>query len=253
MAIDTKHTMGDWEFEKPLATGASFVEEGQLVIRSFNATTGEEEATVGSAGAGQVLLGFAKLDTVSPAATEVLAETSEVPAVPDVAGDYHVTLTKGNITSDIDANGDVAVYDVTNSTWLSVAAAIASGDFIVSDAANGELEFHVDEAGIEIQVYYRRTLSASDRDQKYQQRHINSNAMASLEKIGVISGVGRIRTDQYDVSVGDWSTGTLRTGAAGVITTAAGGTDISAYVRVVKAPSVDDPMLELEFNLPMSS
>lgn len=248
--IDTKRTMGSLDYERPRASTANFTEEGMLVVRSFNTTTGVEEATHGTAAGGLTLLGFSKLDTVSPSTTEVVAEEGlEVPATADSDGDYHVTLGHDALTSDFETNGDVAVYDVTNETWLAVEAAIGDGDFIVSDAANGELEFHSAQAGIEINVYYRRTLTASQRDQKYQRRHINSGAQDDLEKVGIIGGEGEIYTDQYDVSVGDWSTGTLRTGANGCITTQAGGTDISAYVRVIAIPTVDRPTLGLAFNL----
>jgi len=254
MAIDLKYTMSDWEFEKTINSAASFVEEGQLVVRSFNSTTGEEEAAVGSETGSLVVLGFAKLDTISPAATRVYTETTEVPATADGSGDYKVTLGHTLVTAAIDTDGDVAVYDKTNSAWLAVGAAIASGVFTLFNAASGILEFHADEAGIEIDVYARVTMTARERDQMYQQRHVNSNAMDDLEKIGVISGTGKIRTDQYDVSVGDWSSATLETGALGVITdSAGGGTNIASYVRVTKVPSVEDPFLELEFNLPMSS
>lgn len=248
MAIDTKQTMGGYEFEVPLAASQTFTEEGQIVTSAL--VNGEEAASVGAASGSLNVIGFSKLDTVSPAATEVVGEEGlTVPSTADSDGDYHVTLEHDAITSAFDANGDVAVYDVTNSTWLGVGAAIADGTFIVSDAANGELEFHSAQAGIEFNVQYRRTLTATQAQQKYQRRHINSGAMDEQQKIGVIAGKGVIYTDQYDVSVGDWSSAVPTTGAGGCITDGGGGTSIAGLVQIIHSPTADEPWLGMRFNI----
>lgn len=255
MAIDLKRTNASWEREQALASTATIAEEGQLLIRSFNTSTGNEELRESPGSTSEVLIGFSKLDTISPKTTRVYTEEAEVPSTADGDGDYEVELGHENVTSDLEANGDVAVYDVTNSTWLSVGASISDGVFVLL-GDNQTLEFHSAQAGIEIQVYARVTMSAREQQQIYQQRHINSNAMSELTdngNVGVITGIGQVFTDQYDVSVGDWSTGTLLTGVNGHITTQAGGTDISSYVRVISVPTVDDPYLGLEFNLPANA
>jgi len=250
MAIDTKYTMGSYEYERPRASTASFTEEGMLAVRSMNAITGEEEATHCTVAGSLIPLGFTKLDTISPAAVEVIQEDGlEVPASADSDGDYHVTLNYDAVTSALNANGDVAVYNVTGSAWLTLGAAIADGTFTLSDGANGILEFHSAQAGIVINVVYRRTLSAHDRDMKYQQRHVNAGAQDLLDVVGIIAGEGQIYTDQYDVHVGNWTTGTLTTGPLGTLTMGGGGTDVSSWMRVIKTPSADNPKLGIAFRL----
>lgn len=249
--IDLKRTMGDLEFERPVNSASeAFDEEGQMVLGVLNATTGVEEARrTDSTDAAGRLLGFAKTDDIAGASdSEVLSEEAVVPSTADGSGDYHVTLGF-SVTAEIDANGDVSVYDKTNAAFLTLGAAIASGVFAVTDAANGELEFHSDEAGIEIDVIYRHEMTAREKRMKYQGRSVNNSAGGDLDRVGIISGVGEVYTDQYDVSVGNWASATPCLGANGVIS-GAGGADISAVVQVIKTPTVDDPFLGLRFNLP---
>lgn len=245
MSVDLKRTFADLESERGVFTGATFEEEGQLVVG--NISTGVELAAQGAAAASQVLLGFAKKDTVSPAGTRMYGTDGQVPA----ASPYTVDIGHTLVTADLNAFGDVQVFDVTADAYLTLIAGPtpASGEVDLLDATAGTLDFHADEAGHEIQILARVTMTARERDGIYQQRHINSNAQADLELIGYWTGRGEIYMDQFDAAVTDWDTGTLRTDASGFITTAAGGTDISGLCRVISVPSADDPWLGLSFNI----
>jgi len=244
MAIDLKKTDSDLDIEVPLGLGQSFTEEGQLVIGTL--ASGEEVANVGTAAASLKLLGFAKLDTVSPASTRTFSTTGTIPS----AAAYTISIGHTLVTSDINADGDVRVQRVDTGAYLTLASgAPASGEFQLSDAANGVLTFNSAQAGLQVRIWARVTMSARERDGLYQQRHINSNAQGDLERVGVISGTGVIYTDQYDMSVTDWTSGDLRTGAGGVITVGGGGTVLDGSVSVIHVPSLDEPMLGLRFTL----
>lgn len=249
--IDLKRTTSDWEIEKPLSSTAEFAEEGMLVTSSL---VDGSEVVAPTTGAGtDKVLGFSKGDTILPA-DYVYTESSVVPASATL-GVYGITLGHNNITADDSADGDIAVYDDTASAWLTRVAvgAPASGEFSVVSAAAGTIRFHADEKEHDVTIYARVEYTARERDQKIQRRHINSGSLADLSKIGVISGTGQMYTDQYDVGVGDWTTGTLRAGTNGRITTAGAGKSLATAMRVIKVPTSDDAFLGLEFTLPMSS
>lgn len=246
MGLDLKRTDTDRDYELGLLLGEVFEEEGKVVVATLD-TDGNEVAEVGTQAAGLKVVGFSKLDTISPAVTRSFTGSAVIPAV----APFTVSIGHTLVTSDINANGDVRVQRVDTGAFLTlVAGAPAAGEFQLSDAANGVLTFNAAQADVEIEFGARVTMSARERDQLFQQRHINSGAQADLERVGVISGNGVVFTDQYDESVTDWDTGTIRTGPLGTLTTAAGGTDISSKVSVVHIPSTALPFLGVRINLP---
>lgn len=252
--VDTKHTYSDFEIERPLVTGTSFTEEGQLVVRTM--VNGIEHVNPSVPSATDIVIGFSKLTTVSPAGTRVYTAQLAVPATA-TAGQYLVTIGHLLITAGIDPNGDVSVWDRSAAVpaWLTLIApgAPAATQFSVSSAANGILRFNAAEAGHLIDVYAMVTMSATERDQMFQQRHVNNTTtLTQLGNVGIWSGTGEIYTDRYDPSCTNWDTGVLYTGPLGCITTdiALGGTVLTALMRVTKIPTVSDPTLGLGFKLP---
>jgi hypothetical protein len=246
MALNLKKTSTDRDDELSLDVGETFEEEGKLVVSTLNAD-GEEVAVVGTQAAGLKVFGFSKLDTISPAFTRSYVTSAVIPAVAPFTVDIGHTL----VTSDVNADGDVRVRRVDTGAYLTlVAGAPAAGEFQLSGAATGVLTFNAAEADVEVEVFARVTMTAREQAFLFQQRHINSGAQADLEVVGVINGVGTVYTDQFDESVTDWDTGTLRTGPLGTITTAAGGTDISSKMTVIHIPDTTEPFLGLRVNLP---
>lgn len=244
MAIDLKQTDSTRDLELPMAVGEVFDEEGQLVIQTL--TSGEEQAVRGTAAGSLRLLGFAKLDTVSPASTRAYTTTGVIPS----SAPYTIDIGHTLVTSDINANGDIRVQRVDTGAYLTLAAgAPATGEFQLSGGAAGIITLHADQAGLQVRIFARVTMTAREATGLYQQRHINSNAQADLQRVGIISGTGTIYTDQFDQSVTDWTAGDLRTGAAGVITVGGGGTVLDAELSVIHVPTVDSPSLGLRFNL----
>lgn len=249
MAIDRKRS--DWtrQFDLPLAVGQSFTEEGQIVTEALS--SGVSVASRGAASGSLVPVGFAMLTQVSPGSTRMYTTEAVVPSTPDGSSEYIVDIGHTLITSAINALGDVAVYDRTAAAFLTLVAAgaPASGEFALKSGAAGTIEFHADEAGHEIDVYARVTMTAREQVGLFGQRNINANSQADLEMVGVIGGQGVLYTDQFDVSVGSWASGTLTTGAGGVFTMGGGGTALTTRAHVIKVPTVDDPWLGIRFNL----
>jgi len=253
--IDLKRTSSNLDDEFDLSSTASFNEEGQIIV-SGGLSDGEEVAQRGDSDAtGTTILGFSKLDdTVGSNDTDVIANSGKVPSVADSSSKYLVDIGHLLITSDYDTDGDVRVQDVTNDTWLTLGSSVADGTFIVDDAANGKLGFHSAQKGIKIKFWARCTMTAAEKAQKYQSRHVNRKGMDSLSKVGAVTGKGQIFTDQYDTTVSDddWGSETLRLGADGSVTTNGSAADVSSAMRVIATPTVDSPFLGLAFDLPAS-
>ncbi len=254
--IDTKYSSSNRDGEVPLSSTTTVDEAGQLIIADFDSDGAEQGIRANSEAAAQVL-GFSKLDTISPASTRVYATEGKVPATADTDGDYHISTGHTLITNDIIGGNkhDVRVYNRTTSTWFTQVddtGAPATTEFIINDAAGGILEFHSAQAGQLVDIYARVTMSATERDMIYQQRHINNKAQAEMERVGLYTGEGKIRTDQYDPTITDvqWQAGPIVIGPAGTITVGGAGADLSSCVRVTQVPTVAVPMLSLAYNLP---
>lgn len=247
--VNPKDTMTQNEFERPRASTALITEEGQLLIGAINASTGAQEVKEcdASTPSGWTFVGFSKLDSIGIHTVVDVEEGLEVPATADGDGHYDLELAHGLITTEDNDDGDVSVYDEDSEEWLAVGSSASDGVFIVSDAANGVIRFHSAQAGVRVTVRYRRTISAKERDMVYQQRHMNNRAQEDLQVVGIQSGPGYVSTDQFDTSVGDWATGTLKTGQNGRITIGGSGIDLSNKLRVIKVPSADNRFITLEF------
>ena len=252
--IDLKRTSSNLDDEHGLGSSVSFTEEGQVVIASSSLDSdGKETVARCDSDTSAYVLGFAKLDDAAgPQTEDIQSGTGKVPATADTDSKYLVDIGHLLITSDYDTNGDVRVYDSTDATWLTLGGTVADGTFIVDDAANGKLGFHSAQKGNKIKFWARVTMTATERDMKYQQRHVNRKGQAALTRVGTVTGTGRIFTDQYDTTISDtaWETGPLQLGPDGIVTAGGSGADLSSCMRLIKTPSVTDPTLGLAFQLP---
>lgn len=250
MAIDRKRSMASRVFERPLVLGQTFAEDGLVVAASLVAGA-ERIQPAGTGTALRNVLGFSALDTISPSGTRMYTVQGSVPA----AAPYTLDIGHLLVTADLSAGiGDFRVYDEDATADLTavVYGAPASGEVAFANLAAqqaGILTFHADEAGHAVSVYARVTMSAEERDQIFQQLHINSNAQAVLSTCGVWGGEGEVYTDRFDPAV-DFSTGAaLLLDVTGHVTFGGGGTDVSTKMRIVHSPTVADPWLGISFNL----
>ncbi len=244
MAFDLKRSTWSNQEDVPRHPTAVFDEEAQLVISSL--LSGEEVAVRGSAAGSLNLLGFALLTQMSPGDTRVYSTTAVIPSV----APYTITIGHPLITAIADANGDASAQLVVAGTFLTlVAGAPNTGEFQVSSASGGVLTFNAAQAGLRVGILARVTMTAREQTGLFQQRHINADSQPDVGMVGVMGGKGVLYTDQFDLSVGDWTSGALTTGAAGVFSIGGAGTDLSAKCHVVHAPTVEDPWLGVRFNL----
>lgn len=240
--IDTLRT-----FEGPLALGASFDESGQLLVQTFN-SAGEAVYSPSAGTSGEVFRGFSQVDKDSdPQSTRNYNTSGVIPS----SLSFNVGHTL--ITNDIDAtNGDMRVFNVTNNAYMDVEAIAgtptATNKVVIADAAAGDLEFHASDVGDEILVFVRVTMSAKEKEILYGQRFLNRGSQESLERMGWWGGEGKMSTDQFDPTITDW-TGALTTGPNGIITIGGGGTALASKLTLRRAPTFENPFLQLWLNV----
>lgn len=218
--------------EMPLAPSASVAEEGQCLVLVSDGAGGLGAQP--SAGAGSELFcGFAITDA-KKVLTEVVVETFNVPAV----APYQVTLKNANIITT-----EVRVYDNTTSAALTVTCPTpGAAQYCVTTA--GLASFNAAQAGDSITITYRYTLTAAQIIDKFHQRNVNNTAQDYFSTVAVGCLQGEIFTSMFDASQAYAAAGTIYSGAAGKVTSAAGGATVGVCSKV---PSAADPFLGVKF------
>jgi len=228
------------ERTKTVATGSTVTAEGVVLVGVLE--NGVEVAKMATGAASEKVLGFAKLDNETLTFGAKVEEVT-IPAT----SPYTVTLSHGSLQgsgpSSYSVRVDNAGSDMTQDGSIGHPA---TTEFKVSDAAAGELTFNSAQAGDTVTVYYRYDLTAVEATQVLPGvRSINNGGSAALGQVTVMGGVGEVYTHEYDVTA-DFSTGTLKTLANGVVTMGGSGTDLAALGWVViKLPDTNDPALGL--------
>lgn len=232
----------------PLAAGTNIAEEGSLLIQSAGTST--VEAAVCTGVADEIPLGMALLSFIK-GKTFTKYQEGVVPAVAPLT----FQLARNNI---IDVGGGVAeaaVYNVTTPGYLTVIAPGAPGAAEVAiDTATGILTFNAAEAGIDFWIRYRYNMTVVEKDDLIRSSHVNRGADEQFESVSVAIGRCRVYTTMFDTR-GEWEL-LLQSGAANspclgadglwsTITLVAAAT---AFGRVISLPTVDDPMLGIEYN-----
>jgi len=227
MATDIKSTFYSHTDVLPLATGAAVSEEGQGLIQVFE--DGVEKVAPSADAGGEVFVGFALFRQVD-FSTRPLVEEITVPT----AAPLEVTLDNNNLVA-----GQIRVYDVAADADLTETGGVpASGEFRATDAS-GLLEFHADEAGKDMQVFYRYNMTVAEAKLRFYEAPINYPDPNFFETVGVGKGKGRLYTFFYDTSAVFDETSELRLGADGIISTTAAGAAgaLIPNARVIKAPN----------------
>jgi len=239
---------------KDVAAASTVAVEGALLIRALEGGVEKVKPSTGT-GSGEIPVGFALLDNET-FTQNVLVETVHVPA----AGPYTVTLSHGLLAGTGPASYEVMVMPASGTPYTQEAGAGATLKFEVTTAATGLLTFNAANAGVALTVQYRVNLLASEAQQQGMGlstsdggpgvRSINNTASAQFKSVTVYTGHGEIFTKEFDAAA-NWNSGVISTmpGNPGRLTMGGGGTDVSAFMRVIKVPTVDDPHLGLAINM----
>jgi len=222
-------TYSDFPLTKDVKAATSISQEGLLLIQEL--VSGKEVVLPASGLGSEKIAGFSSMTFLTPS-QEVIIKSFVVPAT-------------SPYTIDVGQTGLVSGQAFIPGLTLGVAS--NAGEFSFTGA--GVFTFNVAQAGTTVEIHYKRDLTVAEAKQKYFEGHINNiNASAAFKQVGLLAGKGIIYTDQYDVSK-DYSTGTLKTLAGGLITIGGSGTDLSALMKVIETPSIGQPYLGLEFNI----
>jgi hypothetical protein len=232
---------GSLKRDLEVATGQSVAKEGALLVRVLEAGIQKVQPAAGSST--EIPVGFAVLDNEN-FSTDVRVESITVPS----SGPYVVTLSHADIVG-TSPNCEVRVQPASGSDYTQVAGAPAATQFQVSSASAGQITFNSAQAGAVLTVYYRFNLTVAEAALiNPGTRSPNNTASAMFKHVTVLSGHGEVYTKEYAANI-DFSTGTLKSAAGGLITMGGSGADLSALMHVIKLPSADDATLGLAFNL----
>ena len=233
----------------PLTAGTNVAEEGALLIQT--AGTSSITASVATGASGEIPLGVA-MHSFIKGTTFTKYELLSVPAV----APYTVQLAHPLLINAGAGVAEAAVYDVTNTAYLLVAAAPIAGTAGIN-VTSGLMTFDVAQAGISFWVRYRYTMSVTERDNLIRASHINRGADDQFEAITVGMGHCRIFTTMYNAA-GAWELLTQSytaaadespcLGADGLWSTNTLHVNGTMMGRVISLPTADDPYLGLEFN-----
>ena len=246
MSYDLKRSHFSVILERKVITGGTITEEGQLLVATLDASTGEEVVAACTATGSLVVAGWSIRDNADNSTTSVVEEAT-IPA----SGTLTVQLSNNNLVASTPGDGSTSsmrvVASSTGALTLVDAASPASGQ-CANEPATGLLTFHADEAGQTIVVTYRYNLTVAEARLSFFQRNINNEAGALFGQVGCGHGHGEIFTDQYDATV-NWGAAAVvpETGAAGTVTNGGSGTTLDA--RVISVPNVNNPLLGLAFSI----
>lgn len=228
MAYDLKRSYFNDIRERAVAPAATISEEGQVLVY-VDAGDGTLAVNTSAGAAGEVVAGFAITDAMKYA-TATVVESLTVPA-----GGGAVSLKHTNLLA-----GDERVYDVTTAAVLATPA-----DYTLN-AATGVITFVVGVAGDSITVTYRYAPTLEEILATEHERSINNRAQDFFSSVAVGCQEGEIFTTMYN-TIQAYAVGSaLYSGAGGMVTSVAGGTQLGIVSQV---PGVADGRLGVKFHL----
>jgi len=237
MAYDLKRSYFNDLRERAVAPGAAISEEGQVLVY-VDAGDGTLAVQPSAAAAGEVVAGFAITDALKYATATVVEELT-VPA-----GGGTVALSHGNLI--VGAPGPELVFDVTAAAALVFAAGAPAAGQYGANYTTGTLTFNAAEAGNTVRITYRYTPTLEETLATEHERHISNRAQDFFSSVAVGCMEGEIFSTEYDTSQAYVVGAAVYSGAAGRLTSAAGGTQLGVVSQV---PGVSDGMLGVKFHL----
>lgn len=223
-----------------LSSGVSPAEEGLLMFLDVTATP-TPTLKVGDAD-DVAFYGFAVTQDLRYA-TEAAVENLGIPS----SSPY--TLTLDLPTGSTLVATQISIYDVTGSATLTEGSASNSGEYAAVDAT-GVVTFNSAQAGHNVNVYYRYSLTTAMARLLFFESFTNAQYMLDEGEIAVMQGSGQIFTTSFDAA--DVAAAALGAvvycDANGLATTTDGG---GSEVGVIESkPSTSDKYLGISFIAP---
>jgi len=230
--IDLKRTHSDKTLGRSLAAGTVIDQEGLVLCAVLE--NGEEVAKLVAAPAGtDKVLGFAKTANSTPARTSKV-ESVLVPGA--LAASLTAQLSEANV---VVSAIRVVIHSTGGALNVITVGVPASGEVLV--AASGLLTFHVDQAGLKMDVTYLFDLTVMQSKQRFGERHVNNRDLnATFGHIEVGCGFTELFTDQFDAAAA-WGSGPIKLGANGTLVMSGAGPVLN--LTVIHVPSAELPFL----------
>jgi hypothetical protein len=227
--LDRKYMKVQEQVDRQVAAGVSSIEEGAVLCEVLEG--GVAKVTIVASPAGtEKIAGFALLPYHLPSKA-VGIEKFTVPA----SGSLIFNLRNNNLNTGSVRAAVVGGSDLTVDP-ASFSATPATGTVKV-DLAGGRIKFAAGDAGKVVNIIYRHDLTVVQARQRFHERSINNrDLVGSLGLVGVLKGYVELATDQYDTAI-DFSTGTIKVGPNGILTTAGAGAAIP-QAKVLALPDV---------------
>lgn len=220
--------------ERPVLSSTPITEEGMVLVY-VDAGDGTMAVSPSAGAGGEIVAGFAITDALKVLTKSVV----EVLVVP--AGGGTVSLKHANVVS-----ASSRAFDVTAAAALTlVGGPPAAGQYSIA-IVNGTVTFNVAEAGNTISVSYTYSPSLEELLATEHERSINNRAQDFFSSVSVGCLEGEVFSSMYDTSVAYAVGAAIFSGAGGLATSAAGGTQIGI---VSQTPSASDGLLGIKFNL----
>jgi hypothetical protein len=253
-----------WPYQ--IQTGANIIDEATFLARATSADGVEVVFPALGVLATEHFAGVA-LHSGIQAHQWADVKLTTVPLVPNAAGDYVVDI--GHTALDLNPAGLLAAVQVW-ATGVALPWTILGGPFVspmvpgagnvAVDAANGLFYFDPANAGAEVTITYRWTLSSVEHDIMIRDNSPNRGVEALFSQITVGCGHCILYTLMYDTRA-IWVVDSIAAGdlpvlfPGGLVTTVTqSGIDGFAGAplglgggRVIHRPSTEDPYLGLEF------
>lgn len=219
--------------ERPVLSTATILEEGMVLVY-VDAGDGTMAVAPSAGAGGELVAGFAITDALK-IVTKAVVEQLVVPA-----GGGTVSLKHANLVT-----GSTFAFDVTTATALTlVPPAPGAGQYSVN-LVNGTVTFNAAQAGNTVSLQYRYSPSLEELLATEHERSINNRAQDFFSSVAVGCLEGEIFTSMYDSSQAYAVGAAVFSGASGLATSAAGGTQIGIVSHV---PSVSDGLLGIKFD-----
>lgn len=246
MAINRALTFYARSKESKVTSGVEITNEGLVLVQVKENGLETVRPSLGTS-ASEVIVGFSANTSLRPT-TRVEQEYGVVPS----ASVYTIQLSQVLLVT-----GSLRVVKTSDNTALTVVTTGTpnTGEVLVN-TTTGLLTFNVAQAGIEVFVTYRRTLSADELPFTVRQPAINAGGNSATGSISVIRGSGELHTDMFDTTQ-DYSTATtLYAGVGGLVTSDSTTKTPINGSRMITAPSASSTgdlrfgaMIGFAFNL----
>lgn len=212
--------------------GATITAEGQPLIAVSNGTGGIA-VKVSTGAASEKFVGFSRTDNIR-VSTDVIVESITIPAGGGVVNLQHANLVASSALA----------YDVTTSAAMADVVSPPAAGQVTIGYTNGTIEFNAADGGDVVTVQYRYNLTVEESKMKHRNSLPNNIATDYLGIVGAMGGEGQFFTDQYDTAVSYTILGAIYLGANGLLTSAAGGTQIGYCTQV---PSTTNAFIGVKF------